>query len=43
MIAKKAGGIFTLRLEDTDQSRYVEGSYDNLAKVLARFGLVPDE
>ena len=32
-----------LRVEDTDQSRLVEGSVENLLLVLASVGLIPDE
>jgi len=32
-----------LRIEDTDRSRYVEGSIENLLQVLASVGLIPDE
>lgn len=32
-----------LRIEDTDRSRYVEGSVENLMQVLASVGLIADE
>jgi len=32
-----------LRVEDTDRSRYVEGSIENMLNVLASVGLIPDE
>lgn len=32
-----------LRIEDTDRTRLVEGSADNLQEVLASVGLIPDE
>lgn len=32
-----------LRIEDTDRTRYVEGSIENLLQVLASVGLIPDE
>ncbi|MFA6533934.1 MAG: glutamate--tRNA ligase, partial [Patescibacteria group bacterium] len=41
--AKKNGGVFILRVEDTDQARLVEGSVENLLKVLRWAGLDPDE
>nr|MDD3719935.1 glutamate--tRNA ligase [Candidatus Gracilibacteria bacterium] len=43
LFAKKMGGKFMLRIEDTDQTRYVEGSIENLLRVLHAFGLDPDE
>jgi len=35
LFAKKNDGKFMLRVEDTDQSRYVEGSIENMLFVLA--------
>jgi len=32
-----------LRIEDTDRTRYVDGSIENLLQVLASVGLIPDE
>ena len=43
LIAKHEGGDFILRIEDTDQERYVEGSIDVVLKSLALSGLVYDE
>ncbi len=43
LFAKKHGGTFILRIEDTDQSRFVEGATENLISVLEWAGLVPDE
>lgn len=43
LYAKKNNGKFMLRIEDTDRSRYVEGSIENLLQVLASVGLIPDE
>lgn len=43
LYAKQKDGKFLLRIEDTDQSRYVEGSVENLQNVLASVGLIPDE
>ncbi len=43
LYAKQLDGKFLLRIEDTDQSRYVEGSVENLQNVLASVGLIPDE
>lgn len=41
--AKKHGGQFLLRIEDTDQERYVEGAEENLLKTLHWAGLNWDE
>ena len=41
--AKKEGGEYLLRIEDTDQSRYVEGSVENLINCLASCGIKSDE
>ncbi len=41
--AKKKGGAFILRLEDTDQGRYVEGSEEYIQKALEWCGISPDE
>lgn len=35
LYAKKQDGKFMLRIEDTDRSRYIEGSIENMIKVLA--------
>ncbi len=43
LIAKHEGGDFILRIEDTDQERYVEGAVDIIYRTLARTGLVHDE
>lgn len=43
LYAKKNNGKFMLRIEDTDRSRYVEGSIENLLQVLASVWLIPDE
>ena len=36
-------GVFILRIEDTDQDRYVEGSEDAIYRILETFGLKYDE
>jgi nondiscriminating glutamyl-tRNA synthetase len=36
-------GDFILRIEDTDQKRYVEGAVDEIYEMLENFGLEPDE
>ena len=43
LIAKSAGGDFVLRIEDTDQKRYVEGATDIIYKTLKRVGMNWDE
>lgn len=42
-IAKKSGGVYFFRLEDTDTKRTIEGSGDLLIRELAEFGIVADE
>lgn len=41
--AKKHQGTFFLRIEDTDQGRFVEGAIENLVKSLHTCGVHPDE
>ena len=43
LIAKSQGGDFILRIEDTDQKRYVEGATDIIYKTLKRVGMLWDE
>ena len=43
LFAKKSGGVFILRIEDTDRARYVEGALENLIEVLKWAGLDCDE
>ena len=43
LIAKKNGGDFILRIEDTDQERYVEGAVDVIYNTLKMTGLNWDE
>lgn len=43
LIAKHAGGDFMLRIEDTDQERYVEGATDIIYRTLEKAGLIHDE
>lgn len=43
LIAKHAGGDFMLRIEDTDQERYVEGAVDIIKRTMEKTGLVHDE
>lgn len=43
LIAKHEGGDFLLRIEDTDQERYVEGALDIIYRTLKNTGLIHDE
>ncbi len=43
LLAKKNGGKFILRIEDTDRERYVEGAVDVIYKTLRDCGLNWDE
>ena len=43
LFARKAGGKFILRIEDTDQKRYVEGAEDEIIRSLNWLGIMPDE
>ncbi|WP_405574621.1 glutamate--tRNA ligase [Winogradskyella sp. Asnod2-B02-A] len=43
LFAKKHGGDFVLRIEDTDQNRYVEGAEDYIIKSLDWCGMPFDE
>ncbi len=43
LIAKHKGGDFILRIEDTDQERYVEGAVEIIYRTLEKTGLVHDE
>ncbi len=43
LIAKHEGGDFLLRIEDTDQERYVEGATDIIYRTLEKTGLIHDE
>ena len=43
LIAKHEGGDFILRIEDTDQERYVEGAVDIIYRTLEKTGLFHDE
>lgn len=42
-MAVSTGGVFILRIEDTDQSRYVEGAIPQLFRALEYFRILPDE
>lgn len=43
LIAKHEGGDFLLRIEDTDQERYVEGAVEIIYHTLSETGLIHDE
>lgn len=43
LIAKSQGGTFVLRIEDTDQERYVDGAVDVIYNTLKTAGLKHDE
>ncbi|MCK6615965.1 MAG: glutamate--tRNA ligase [Ignavibacteriaceae bacterium] len=43
LYAKRNGGTFVLRIEDTDRNRYVEGAVENLIETLNWCGLTYDE
>lgn len=43
LFAKAQNGKFILRIEDTDQTRLVEGATEELCKDLEWTGMVPDE
>lgn len=43
LFAKKNGGKFLLRIEDTDQTRFVPGAEEYIQKSLEWLGIIPDE
>ncbi|WP_236974437.1 glutamate--tRNA ligase [Membranihabitans maritimus] len=43
LFAKQNGGNFILRIEDTDQTRFVEGAEEYIKKSLDWIGITPDE
>lgn len=43
LLAKKTGGQFIIRIEDTDQTRFVPGAEDYIYESLAWCGIVADE
>lgn len=43
LFARKMGGTFILRIEDTDQTRYVPGAEDYIINALEWLGMSPDE
>lgn len=42
-IAKRSGGVFYLRIEDTDKKREITGASTIILSILGGYGLVPDE
>ncbi|MBU0999802.1 glutamate--tRNA ligase [Patescibacteria group bacterium] len=42
LVARKAGGVFSLRIEDTDRARFVEGATEDIIKTLKWLGLTFD-
>jgi glutamyl-tRNA synthetase len=42
-VARQSGGVFIIRLEDTDQKREVAGSADHIIKSLTALGITYDE
>lgn len=43
LIAKHEGGDFLLRIEDTDQERFMEGALDIIYRTISQTGLIHDE
>jgi glutamyl-tRNA synthetase len=43
LLAKKLGGVFILRIEDTDQERFVDGATEIIYNTLADVGIIHDE
>jgi glutamyl-tRNA synthetase len=42
-VARQSGGVYLVRLEDTDQARVTEGAAEQFAEAFAYFSIVPDE
>ncbi|MBP3431943.1 MAG: glutamate--tRNA ligase [Clostridia bacterium] len=42
-LAKRSGGVFYLRIEDTDSKREVSGAATIVMNILSEYGIVPDE
>ncbi|OHA45890.1 MAG: glutamate--tRNA ligase [Candidatus Terrybacteria bacterium RIFCSPLOWO2_01_FULL_44_24] len=43
LFARKHKGVFYIRIEDTDQSRFVEGGAENILRTLVAMGIEHDE
>jgi glutamyl-tRNA synthetase len=42
-VARWSGGVYLVRLEDTDQARLVEGAAEQFAEAFSYFSIAPDE
>jgi glutamyl-tRNA synthetase len=42
-VARRSGGVYLVRLEDTDQARLVEGAVEQFAEAFSYFSIAPDE
>jgi glutamyl-tRNA synthetase len=42
-VARQSGGVYLVRLEDTDQARITEGAAEQFAEAFAYFSIAPDE
>ncbi|MET8944501.1 glutamate--tRNA ligase family protein [Streptomyces sp. NPDC004542] len=42
-LARRSGGVYLVRIEDTDKDREVAGAADEFARIFRYFGLEPDE
>ena len=42
-VARQSGGVYLVRLEDTDQARVTEGAAEQFAEAFAYFSIGPDE
>ncbi|HLC95334.1 MAG TPA: glutamate--tRNA ligase family protein, partial [Patescibacteria group bacterium] len=43
LFAKKNKGTFIVRIEDTDQQRFVEGAVESMVRILETVGIACDE
>ena len=43
LFARHTGGVFILRIEDTDRTRLVPGATENIISILSWAGITPDE
>ncbi len=42
-IAKRSGGVFYLRIEDTDRKREISGASSIIMSIMTGYGIIPDE
>ena len=42
-VARQSGGVYLVRLEDTDQARFTEGAAEQFAEAFEYFSISPDE